>query len=410
MNGSPTGDRRTPVEWRLVDLGDPTACAAARRRSASILTTDPRRHLFHTVDWLLDATQGRPEDVRAFFLEAADGTVGYAPLRRQAWRLRFALGELTLGSRALDRLHLMGGALLGPASAARDETPLLRALFDAVHAALQARQVVFLEGVPVDAALGRLLDGEDRHELPFHVLRHGAPFARHLIRLPASFEDYLGALGRRTREGFRRSHRKLVRAVDGRLVLRKVTRPEQVAAFVADATALSRRTYQFHLLGLGLRDPAALAHSLSVLAARGWTRSYLLELAGAPAAFMIGYQYAGTYHYIDVGFDPAWQEHSVGTVMHLEVLRELIASEDRPRVFDFSTGTGVHKERFGTEARQEANYLLVPRGWRGAVLVGLYRAAERTSALAVGLADRLRLKAPLKRWLRRRAARAAPRS
>jgi hypothetical protein len=391
--------------WRLVDLTDETARETARIRSEAILAENDRRHLFHTFDWLLDATRGRPDDVRAFFLEAADGTVGYAPFRRQAWRLRLGIGELTLFSRSLDRLHLMAGPLLAPPGAERNETPYLAALLAAVRSALAPRQVVFLEGVPLDEPLGRLLTGPDRRRLPFHVLAHGAPFPRHLIRLPATLDDYLGRLGRRTREGLRRSRRKLLRAVEDRLALRKITRPEQVPAFVADAVAVSRRTYQYNLLGLGLRDPESLAHSLAVLAERNRTRSYLLELGGAPAAFMIGYQYRGTYHYIDVGFDPAWQEHSVGTVMHLEVLQELIASEDRPAWFDFSTGTGVHKERFGTESRLEANFLLLPRGPRGAALAALHRSAERTSGVVAALARRLGIKARLKRWLRRRSER-----
>ena len=93
--------------------------------------------------------------------------------------------------------------------------------------------------------------------------------------------------------------------------------------FVSKAVAISRKTYQWHLLGLGLRKPEQLERTLTAMAARGWTRCYLLECGGVPTAFMIGYQYRGTYHYVDVGFDPDWEKFSVGTMLHLAVLREL---------------------------------------------------------------------------------------
>ena len=393
------------MSWQRMDLSDPTAEHAARVRSEAILADDARRHLFHTLDWMLDATDRGPEAVYAFFLEAPDGTVGYAPFQLQPWRLRFRLGELTLLARQLVRFQLVGGPLFGPAGVARDETALTRELFHTLPAVMRRGQIVFAEGVPLDSCLGRLLTGPEQRALPFRVVRYGRPFTRHLIPLPVSFDDYLGQLGKRTREGLRRKRRKLDKHVSGEIALVPCTTPEEVDAFVDAATAVSRKTYQWHLLGLGLRDPEGLKCALRALAQRGWTRSFLLTLRGEPAAFMIGYQFRETYYYIDVGFDPDWQTHSVGTVMHLEVLRHLLETDPRPVLFDFSTGTGVHKERFGTVTRTEANYLLFPRGLRGQILAWAYRSTDCLSDALVGLADRLGLKAALKKAVRRLAVR-----
>jgi hypothetical protein len=393
------------MNWRCVDLSDPTALAFARSRSEAILTGHPDRHLFHTVDWLLATSGGNPAAVRAFFLEAPDGTVGYAPFVLQPWRLRFRLGEITLAARPLVRLHLMGGPLLAGGEDAPG--PPTIALFSAVRDQLQSGQVVFLEGVPVDSTLGRLVGGTEAARLPFRALRYGAPSPRHFIRLPPSLDDYLGSLGKRTREGLRRRRRKLGSHLGDDLELRTITRAADVGAFVEAAGLVSRKTYQWHLLGLGLRDPDALRKRLEDLAEKGWTRCYLLVARGTPVAFMIGYQHRGIYHYMDVGFDPAWREHSVGTVMHLEVLEELITSDDPPEVFDFSTGTGEHKERFGTESRIEANWLLIPRGVRGRCLAAAYRTAEAVSNGLARTAEVLGIKAALKRWVRRSSSRSS---
>jgi len=393
------------MNWRRVDLTDPKALAFARHRSDAILASHPDRHLFHTVDWLLAASGEDPAGVHAYFLEAPDGTVGYAPFLLQPWRLRFRLGEITLGARPLVRFHLMGGPLL--AGGESEPEPAAAALLAAVREALGPGQVVFFEGVPLDSTLGRLLGGTAARRLPFHVVRYGAPSPRHFIRLPASLDDYFGRLGKRTREGLRRKRRKLRKHVGDRLELRRVTRGVDVDAFVEAAGAVSRKTYQWHLLGLGLRDPDALRERLRRLAEKGWTRCYLLVAGDAPVAFMIGYAHRGIYHYIDVGFDPAWSAHSVGTVMHLEVLEELITSDDRPEVFDFSTGTGEHKERFGTESRVEANWLLIPRGFRGRCLATAFRTSEAVSSALARAAETLRIKTALKRWIRRAASRSS---
>ena len=282
------------------------------------------------------------------------------------------------------------------------ENELAVTLFTGIKPDLDSRQAVYLEGVVREGPIERALD-DPRVRRSYHILRLGPPYERRLIRLAENFDVYLQSLKKHTRQNLRTGYRKLANHLGDDPKLIVCTTPEQVPQFVSKAVAISRKTYQWHLLGLGLRKPEQLERTLTAMAARGWTRCYLLECGGVPTAFMIGYQYRGTYHYVDVGFDPDWEKFSVGTMLHLAVLRELTDRADRPQWFDFSSGTGPQKERFSNQSRPEANYLLVPRNVRGFLLVAMYRGTGALSNRAVWLLDKLRLKAALKKLIRRRS-------
>ena len=222
-----------------------------------------------------------------------------------------------------------------------------------------------------------------------------------MILLPDNFDVYLKSLTKHTRQNLRTGFRKLATHLGADPKLLTFTAATEMPAFVRKAVAISRKTYQWHLLGLGLRNAERLENTLTAMARRGWTKCYLLDCGGVATAFMIGYQYRGTYYYVDVGFDPDWETWSVGTLLHQAVLRELIESADRPQWFDFSSGSGPQKERFSNQSRAEANFLLVPRSLRGLVLVRTYQGFAAFSDFAVRLLDKLKLKASIKKLVRR---------
>ena len=41
-------------------------------------------------------------------------------------------------------------------------------------------------------------------------------------------------------------------------------------------------------------------------------------------------------------------------------MKDLVEDPERPEIFDFSTGDGDHKGRFGNFSRSEVNLLLLP--------------------------------------------------
>lgn len=81
-------------------------------------------------------------------------------------------------------------------------------------------------------------------------------------------------------------------------------------------------------------------------------------------------------------------------------MEELYDQPDRPTVFDFATGYGEHRARFGNASTEEANWLLLPRSLRNTVLAGAYRRLDGLANLATTTADRIGVKQTLKKTVR----------
>lgn len=388
----------TPIVWRLANLADPGEREALVAMIDSLAARADGLTLFHDIRWLTQAEDRSADDVLAYTCCDATGIRGYAPFIRQQWQMRFRLGELTLFSIAFERLHANGGPIIA-ATDGETATALATDLVSGLRPRLSRRQVVYFEGVvvgsPVDAAIA---SGACRSV--YRVLEPSPRYERQRVRLPASFDEYLAGMKSQTRQNLRNARRKLEK--HARLNLVRCSDASDVESFVQRAAAISAKTYQWRLLGLGLRDGGKLVRTLTAMAKHGFTRCYLLECDGSATAFMLGYLYRGTYYYVDVGFDPDWEKWSVGTVLHLDVMKDLIEGADRVQSFDFSSGTGVHKKRFANEeARVEASFVLFPAVSFSRAVIGAYRAVGALSNAMVAVLERLRLKAAVKRLFRR---------
>jgi hypothetical protein len=361
------------------------------------------RLLVHDPVWLAGCgpdADDRGDNTEPVYGLRRDGRlVGYAPFIRGTRTLRFAIGELTLYRRPVPSLSLIHEVTL----AAVCETERREQICDLL--ALLARQerprrALFLEGVPTESALfeaaTQRLAGSD-----WIVLRLGESYEHQFADLPPRYDEYERQLGGRSRQSLRYSRKKLVEHVDGALRARCFAGRGDVAEFVAAAQAISQKTYQWNLLDLGLRDAGSLTARLDLAADNGWMRCYILYCGDEPVAFMLGYVYCGIYYYLDVGYDPAWAKWSVGSILQMEVVKDLLSSDRPPNRFDFSTGFGSHKARFGNTSREEANILLLPAGLSKRAVAGGYRLSVALDKRAGAAAEALGIKTRLKKWLRR---------
>lgn len=344
--------------------------------------------------------------VAAYFALGDDGSQvrGYAPFFRQSRPVRLQIGELRLASIPLTRLTLIGEPLLDES----DE----RAAFDSVVTLLRSLrttigpgEAVCFEGVPLDSPTYRAITSHEYVRESFLLVHLGKPFEHHCIKMPATLDEYLHQLSGRSRQNLLRAERNLSKDMEEKVRLERFSDASGVERFVADATRISRKTYQWNLLGLGLRDSEGLARQLAYEAERGLLRNYILYCRDDPVAFMIGAQEPGaTYYYIDVGFDPDYAKWSVGSMLQLKVLRDLFASPGTPVLFDFSTGEGQHKARFGNFSRPEANVMLLPKTMRMRATSMAYASTERLSTAGATMLDRMGLKAKIKKFIRRSSA------
>jgi CelD/BcsL family acetyltransferase involved in cellulose biosynthesis len=213
-------------------------------------------------------------------------------------------------------------------------------------------------------------------------------YPRHYAALDQDFDTYLGGFSAKTRQALKRKRRKLEERSGGAIDLRAYAKPEAMAEFHRHARAVSALTYQEKRLDAGL--PAGALAEMQALAGRDEVRGWLLFLDGRPVSYLYAPARGETLIYAYLGYDPDYADLSVGTVLQLEAMRQLM-EERRFRWFDFTEGDGQHKRQFATGAVDSVDLLLLRPSWRNrsamAVLGGFDRsvAAGKRLATAVGL-------------------------
>ena len=332
------------------------------------------------------------EDVRA--------APGFEVLRLGSGPLPVVVGEqqrkFTVGERKLGTLTVRAASLPNPwllEGLGED------AIADALREALGRSGADVLEVGEVPTA-SRLRAALGALSWPHRPLAKGRKDSvRWLIDLPDTFDAYMKTLSSSTRQSQKRKMRKLEKDFD--VALEVVTEAAQVPRFLAEGEAISRLTYQWNV-GQRLEDDAATRARYEALCEAGRLRCYLMSLDGTPRAFLRGTVEGGLYHYETPGFDPDYGRSSVGTVLLLYALRDLIEETD-VSVFDFGTGgdeTG-YKSTYGNRSLACADYAVVRMDrLRGAALwaaqTGLNRAKD---AASLALRDE-RLRRAMKRMAR----------
>ena len=168
---------------------------------------------------------------------------------------------------------------------------------------------------------------------------------RWLIRLPASFDEYIASLRPTAKRHISRDCRKFERASP---TFRVMQHPEEVNDFLRDAEKVSWSTYQWKF-GYGLRNDTRTREKLIWFAKNGTLRCYLSYLQGEPCAFGWGVLNHRTFDFRQTGYNPQYRSLSAGTALIIRMIHDLIENTNC-EVFDFLWGgdTG-YKSRLGTD-------------------------------------------------------------
>jgi hypothetical protein len=173
-----------------------------------------------------------------------------------------------------------------------------------------------------------------------------------------SFEAYLATLGSSTRSSLKRRTKKLV--ADHGASLTVVTEPGQVRAFLDDADAIYRDSWQAKTYGHVVKNSAAQVTRLEQIARCGWLRSYLLKGDSGPLAFQVGYHYEDVFYARDYAFAQKWSSLGPGAVL-MYLMLEHVHHERAPRTVDLGPGDSPQKHTFRGVPRPVGDFYLVPR-------------------------------------------------
>lgn len=201
------------------------------------------------------------------------------------------------------------------------------------------------------------------------------------LPLPASWDDFLAALGRNLRQNLGRYARKLDREAGARVVERMVSEPGEAEASIVDLAELHRRSRAAGRSNLAFRHPGMVEFHRRVasrFAAEGKLRMHRLEVGGRVAAIVYCFRHGDVVSFYQTGFDPDLRQYGPGRRIMAAAIRSAI--EEGAAEFDFLRGDEPHKSRWGALVRCDQR-LVSPAGGRGHFVHAAMRAgwAMRTA-------------------------------
>jgi hypothetical protein len=374
-------------------------------RTGEILHAAPERLMEHDLVWLKGLVAAPSQSLAVYVLHRDEKVVGYAPFLVHPSALAYELAGTRLLRRNVSRYVLAGEPVFDGALATASPEVLID-LFKTLRPQLEPTHVVFLAGVNADSTLFQLIRQKSPLHKVFHVVPHGPTYQRRRIRMGGSYEEYLQSLRGTTRRGLKRSRKKFLAKAGDEFSVRRFESTDDVSPFVRHATTISKKTYQWHLLGLGMRDVASRNAKYTYAAKNGWFRSYILYAQNEPIAFASGYLHNKTYYGHELGCDPDWRPSNAGVFLLTEIIQDLFADTAPVEVYDFLYGDGLLKSRLANTERTERHFYLFPRGFHGALMAYPLRAVNWLSSAASFVLQRLHLKEYVRRLRRDRSVKA----
>jgi CelD/BcsL family acetyltransferase involved in cellulose biosynthesis len=226
-----------------------------------------------------------------------------------------------------------------------------------------------------------------------------------IVPLPATPEEYFSGLS----SNMRGSARSKVRRLESRHRVR-LRRCENIEELPGALETL----YQMHGSRWQLRDEPGnfllperrkfYAAMASEFLKRGWLDFWLLDVDERVVAAEFGFRYNGSYFFLQSGFDSEYAGESVGFVLKVQILRELI--HQGVKYYDFLGGSDPYKYRWGAERRAYLKLCLARPRSRGALYLRVLRSTNQSKTW-------LRERLPASAWqflreTRRRRARPVP--
>ena len=252
-----------------------------------------------------------------------------APFSLQSGRYNVTFGEATLVSLSSPILKLFGRDFI----VAKGENR--KACYDAVFRMLRQHRSSFgFVSAPMAESTGSIA----RWSAPCQLTQarwHQSPTAPRIaysIEVASSYEHYLSTRSAERLKTARYYERLLRNKHAARL--ERITAPDQVPNFLSQVDEVFRNCWQAESFGYRPRNTPAQFQYFTGLAQRGWLRSYALNSASGPMAYVIGTQYGATFDYLETGYAQAWDKISAGTVL-LEWMLEDLFKHSSPRLIDF---------------------------------------------------------------------------
>jgi len=174
---------------------------------------------------------------------------------------------------------------------------------------------------------------------------HFAPAQPHgCLRLPGTFEDFVGSLSKKERHNLKRYAGRVKADFPEKMRIQSFREERQVDGLIHDTEEIAKNTYQ-RGLGVGFQDNHETRQILRTAAQKGTLRGCVLYLEDRPCAFMIGVQYRQVLHGTSMGYDPHYTDYSPGSLLLMHWIQEAFELSGPQSIseIDLGPGDGRHK-------------------------------------------------------------------
>ena len=383
--------------WKITDLTELNSLIESQSIKNNLSLS-----IYNDINFNEEKTRNNPSSIITLVGEQNSKLIGYAIFLVETWDLKFQIGEVVLYKKNIRRLHNVSAPTLINSLNEDSQKEALTTFIEFIKHNIADEYYFYFEGIKKKSEFYNLLDNKNLRPLGLRSALYGKEFEHHIAKFPKTFKEYLQNFSSKSRKKFRYMDKKLKEHANN-VHVRKYTDSNDIDEFVDLAHSVSKETYQWHLLGLGLREPENLKKQYKAYANKGWFRSYILMCNDKAVSFLIGYQHDQTYYYIDVGHLPDWSKWSPGTLLLLSTIEDLFADDLKYSYMDFSTGTGDLKSRFGNQHILEANILVSGNLIGSRLTISTYQKFEAFAQSIVHIADKLQIKSALKKFWRARS-------
>jgi hypothetical protein len=230
---------------------------------------------------------------------------------------------------------------------------------------------------------------------------------RYYIDLRQSFEQYQLKSSAKTRATIRRKIRKFAEFSGGSIQWKVYITPDDALHFSDLVCNLSRKTYQHRRLDAGFPQSVDFLNNMCNLANENRFRGYILFHVDRPVAYLYCPINAGVLEYQYLGYDPAFRQWSVGTILFWHALGN-IHGEGCFKMFDFAGGQTDQIRQFATHSTKSANVYILRKTIRNIFLVQAHHGISMFSSKSGHVLKKLGLKGDARKLIRFGSLRPSP--
>lgn len=343
------------------------------------------------IDFYINILKSRHQSVRPYVVSIGDESKPefIAVGRKEKSNIPVKIGYKVLFNIKVNLIVFIYDGLLGCNS-----PQVNKELIDYVYEVLTKNEVVIAKFELIDSASD--LVSQIHSLIPFYSREHDFISRNHwLMPIENSIDDIYAGLSRNHRNQLRRIIKKIENHFGSESVnIINHSAVDQLDQMFIDVESVAKKTYQ-RGLGVGFIDDAENRSRLHLEAEKNWLRMFVLYLEGKPVAFWWGVVYKDTFYSCALGFDPSFEDFSIGTYLLIKVL-EMLCNEGVKNL-DFGSGDARYKQQFGKKSYEETNILIFSPGLKGISINLVIFLSNKINKTAKALVEKFNLADLIKR-------------